>query len=161
MLTSALSLTILQLDTLTVAFLVTLGVLYSFAPGDTFSVATTRIFDRLIARTLALRPLGPFGPLWTTCLITIILRLIYTNEFTFGTNRRGDFCGTDFRLIISPTSFALWPLKLADREASIEFSFVLIETALLSFDSLQFRLSKSHSSFELVANILFELPLAM
>ena len=81
---------------------------------------------------------------------------------TFGTNRRGDFWGTDFRLMISPTSFARCPLNDADLDANIDSSTTVIETSLSSIAAPQSKFNKSQSSFdELVANILSELPFAI
>lgn len=81
---------------------------------------------------------------------------------TFGTNRLGDFWGTDFRLMISPTSFARCPLNDVDLDANIDSSVMVIDTSLSSFAAPQSKFNSSQSSFDvLVANILSELPLAM
>ena len=144
-LTSTLALTVLKFDTLPGASFVALWVGDHAALGHAFSISASRVLYILITGTLALRPLWPFWPLWT---IGLKLKMNSKNEWklqTLGTNRRGDFWGTDFKLTISPTNFAV---PKTDRAASMLFlSSVKVIVTSSDSSSRHGRLSKFQEDF--------------
>ena len=144
-LTSTLALTVLKFDALPGSSFVTLWVGDHSALGHAFSVSASRVPHILITGTLALRPLRPFWPLWTIGLKLTVNSINERKLQTFGTNRRGDFWGTDFKLTISPTNFAVPKTDLA--ASMLLLSSVKVIVTSSDSSSRQGRLSKFQEDF--------------